>query len=87
MLYLYSVRGIHLHIKTDKMTTEFTYFTITQGEKRVLLYDTKIHGTFLVEVIPDTGMADKIRNYKFDTLEGAVKKFNSIKKRVANKIG
>ena len=60
----------------------FTYYTKTQGHKKVLLFDRKIHGFFLVEVVPDTGFADRIKRYKFDTLEGAVNKFNSIKKRV-----
>jgi len=68
------------------MKKEFTYSTKTQGDKRVLLFDTKIHGSFLVEVIPDSGFADKIKSYKFNTLSAAIKKFNSINKRVSNNI-
>tara|TARA_R110002153_G_scaffold265503_1_gene428206 strand:+ start:1395 stop:1604 length:210 start_codon:yes stop_codon:yes gene_type:complete len=68
------------------MTTQFKYYTHTQGTKTVLLFDTKIHGSFLVEVAPETGMADKIKSYEFNTLKEAVKKFNSIKKRVSTKL-
>ena len=68
-------------LKQNIMTTSFTYQTKLEN-KEVLLFDTKIHGSFLVEVVPEGGMADKIKSYKFDTLKGAVKKFNSIKKRV-----
>lgn len=68
------------------MTNQFKYYTQSQGTKTVLLFDAKVHGSFLVEVAPETGMADKIKSYKFNTLEEATKKFNSIKKRVLNKI-
>lgn len=64
------------------MTTEFTYTTRTQGDKEVILFDKEIHGSFLVEVNPVTGMMDKCKQYKFNTLEEATKKFESIKKRV-----
>lgn len=59
----------------------FNYFTQSNGTKTVILFDKMIHGFYLVEVNTE-GMADKDRNYKFDTYEKAEKKFNSIKKRV-----
>ena len=67
------------------MTQSFTYQT-KLDDKEVLLFDTKIHGSFLVEVIPEGRMVDKIQSYTFETYEGALKKFNSIKKRVSSKI-
>ena len=67
------------------MTDRFQYYT-QNGEKTVILFSKKVHGDFLVEVINSNGMCDKDRSYKFDTIEEATKKFNSIKKRVANKI-
>ena len=67
------------------MTHRFKYYT-QNGEKTVILFGKKMHGDFLVEVINTNGMADKDRSYKFDTFEEATKKFNSIKKRVSNKI-
>ena len=63
------------------MDGRFTYTTKTQGDKEVILFDIKIHGSFIVEVNPTTGMADKRKTYKFNTLEEATKKFKEIKKR------
>tara|TARA_R110002167_G_scaffold25756_1_gene89135 strand:- start:777 stop:1004 length:228 start_codon:yes stop_codon:yes gene_type:complete len=67
--------------KTNVMTLSFTYQTKLEN-KEVLLFDIKMHGSYLVEVTPEGRMVDKIQTYKFDTYEGALKKFNSIKKRV-----
>jgi len=67
------------------MTQRFTYLTKTQGDKEVILFDIKINGSFLVEVNSEY-MQDKSKRYKFDTLEGATKKYESIKTRVAAQI-
>ena len=64
----------------------FTYTTKTQGNKKVILFEKKIHGNYLVEVNPDWGMADNQRSYKYDNIMGAIKKFESIKKRVSHNI-
>ena len=64
------------------MTTTFTYYTQTAGNKEVILFDGIIHGSYLVEVNTIDGMTDKYKSYKFKTQEEANKKFESIKKRV-----
>ena len=70
------------NLKQNNMTQEFTYYTKTQGEKQVLLFDGLIHGYYLVEVNCIHGMSDKDKKYKFNTQVEANKKFESIKKRV-----
>ena len=62
--------------------TKFNYYTQTQGEKEVILFDNPINGKFIVEVNVVDGCMDKNRTYKFDTLENSTKKYNSIVKRV-----
>jgi len=71
------------------MKTKFKYYTQTQGYKEVILF-TKLFKDFrgdyyLVEVNTE-GFLDKYKSYKFNTLEEATKKYNSIKKRVLDKI-
>jgi len=61
----------------------FNYYTQTQGEKEVILFDKSINNSFIVEVNVVDGCMDKNRAYKFNTLDEATKKYNSIVKRVS----
>ena len=63
--------------------TTFNYYTQTQGEKQVILFDKAINNSFIVEVNVIDGCMDKNRTYKFNTLDKATKKYNSIVKRVS----
>ena len=68
------------------MTTKFQYYTKTQGNKEVLLFDKlfkDVRGDYyLVEVNVLDGWMTQNNNYKFSTLKEATKKYNSIVKRV-----
>jgi hypothetical protein len=68
------------------MTTKFQYYTKTQGNKEVLLFDKlfkDVRGDYyLVEVNVVDGWMTQNNNYKFSTLKEATKKYNSIVKRV-----
>lgn len=61
----------------------YSYYTKTQGEKEVILFDKAINNNFIVEVNVVNGYVDKNRSYKFNTLAEATKKYNSIVKRVS----
>lgn len=63
--------------------TTFNYYTQTQGEKQVILFDKAIDNRFIVEVNVIDRCTDKSRTYKFDTLDKATKKYNSIVKKVS----
>ena len=63
--------------------TTFNYYTQTQGEKQVVLFDKAINNSFIVEVNVIDGCMDKNRAYKFNSLAEATKKYNSIVKRVS----